>query len=286
MLRTTFLMALMTVILVFLGDYIGGANGMMFMLVFSIVSNFVMYWNSDKIVIAQYGATPVDAATEPVLYGIVQKLAQRGNLPMPKVYIVNSAVPNAFATGRNPEHAAVCVTTGIMNVLSPAEIEGVLGHELSHVKHGDILIGSVAAAMAGVISMVARFGMFFGGGRRDDRRSNPIIGLLVLLLAPMAAMIIQLAISRSREYMADHSGGALCGNPDALADALEKLEGINKQRTLPQATQATAHMFIVSPFSAQDAKTMFSTHPSTEDRVKRLREEAQEMRNGQTIKFA
>lgn len=286
MLRTTFLMALMTVILVFLGDYIGGANGMMFMLVFSIVSNFVMYWNSDKIVIAQYGATPVDAATEPVLYGIVQKLAQRGNLPMPKVYIVNSAVPNAFATGRNPEHAAVCVTTGIMNVLSPAEIEGVLGHELSHVKHGDILIGSVAAAMAGVISMVARFGMFFGGGRRDDRRSNPIIGLLVLLLAPMAAMIIQLAISRFREYMADHSGGALCGNPDALADALEKLEGINKQRTLPQATQATAHMFIVSPFSAQDAKTMFSTHPSTEDRVKRLREEAQEMRNGQTIKFA
>ncbi len=286
MLRTTFLMALMTVILVFLGDYIGGANGMMFMLVFSIVSNFVMYWNSDKIVIAQYGATPVDAATEPVLYGIVQKLAQRGNLPMPKVYIVNSAVPNAFATGRNPEHAAVCVTTGIMNVLSPAEIEGVLGHELSHVKHGDILIGSVAAAMAGVISMVARFGMFFGGGRRDDRRSNPIIGLLVLLLAPMAAMIIQLAISRSREYMADHSGGALCGNPDALADALEKLEGINKQRTLPQATQATAHMFIVSPFSAQDAKTMFSTHPSTEDRVKRLREEAQEMRNGQIIKFA
>lgn len=286
MLRTTFLMALMTIILVYMGDYFGGASGMTFMLVFSLISNFVMYWNSDKIVIAQYRATKVDVNTEPVLYGIVQKLAQRGNLPMPQVYIVNSAVPNAFATGRNPEHAAVCVTTGIMNILTPSEIEGVLGHELSHVKHGDILIGSVAAAMAGVISMVARFGMFFGGGRRDDRNSSPIMGLLVLILAPLAAMIIQLAISRSREYMADHSGGALCGNTDALADALEKLEGINRQRTLPGASQATAHMFIVSPFSAQDAKAMFSTHPSTAERVKRLRQEAQDMRNGEVIQFA
>ena len=286
MLRTTFLMALMTIILVYMGDYLGGANGMMFMLVFSLVSNFVMYWNSDKIVIAQYGAKQVDSTSEPVLYGIVEKLAARGHLPMPKVYLVNSSVPNAFATGRNPEHAAVCVTTGIMNVLTPAEIEGVLGHELSHVKHGDILIGSVAAAMAGVISLVARFGLFFGGGRRDDRNSNPLMGLLVLFLAPVAAMIIQLAISRSREYMADKAGGALCGNPDALADALEKLDGINRQRSLPQATEATAHMFIISPFSAKDAKAMFSTHPSTEERVKRLREEAQAMRNGQVIAFA
>ena len=232
---------------------------------------------------AQYKAVEVDASSAPVLYGIVQKLAERGKLPMPRVYIVNSALPNAFATGRNPEHAAVCVTSGLMNALSPDEIAGVLGHELSHVKHGDILIGSIAASMAGVIGMVTRFGMFFGGDRRNR---NGLVTLVVLLLAPLAAMIIQLAISRSREYMADHSGGALCGNPDALADALEKIESVSTQRSLPNATESTAHMFIISPFSAQDAKAMFSTHPPTEERIKRLREEAEQMRQGQVIEFA
>jgi len=278
-------MTLLTILLVLMGDYIGGANGMLVMLVISLGMNFFMYWNSDKLVISQYKAVEVDKNSAPVIYGIVQKLAQRGNLPMPRVYVINSAVPNAFATGRNPEHAAVCVTSGLTNILTPEEIEGVLGHELSHVKHGDILIGSVAAAMAGVITTVARWGAFMGGGRRDDDRRNPFVGLVVMLLAPLAAMIIQMAISRSREYMADYSGGALCGNPDLLADALVKIDNIAKQRTLPNATPNTAHMFIVSPFSAQDMKTLFSTHPSTEERVKRLRAEAEEMRTTNAIKF-
>jgi len=286
MLRTTILMTFLTLLMVFIGDYFGGEQGMLIMLLFSLVSNFFMYWNSDKMVIAQYQATQVDANSQPVLYGIVQKLAERGHLPMPRVYIINSALPNAFATGRNPEHAAVCVTSGLMNTLTPEEIAGVLGHELSHVKHDDILIGTIAASMAGVISIMTRFGMFFGGGRRDDDNRNPIAGLLVLILAPLAAMIIQLAISRTREYKADFSGGALCGNPDALADALAKIESFSTQRTMPNATESTAHMFIISPFSAQDAKALFSTHPPTEERIKRLRQEAQEMRQGQKIEFA
>jgi heat shock protein HtpX len=286
MIRTTILMTVLTLLMVFIGDYFGGESGMLVMLIISFVSNFFMYWNSDKMVIAQYQATPVDANSHPEIYDIVAQLAAKGNLPMPKVYVINSAVPNAFATGRNPEHAAVCVTTGLMNTLSPKEISGVLGHELSHVKHGDILLGSVVASMAGVISMLARFAMFFGGGRRDDNNRNPLVGLLMLILAPMAAMLIQLAISRSREYMADHSGGALCGDPDALADALTKIEAIASQRTLPNATENTAHMFIISPFSAQDAKALFSTHPPTAERIKRLREEAQEIRQGEKIDFA
>lgn len=283
MLRLTFLMTLLTLIMVFLGDYFAGSTGMMFMLALSLGSNFFMYWQSDKIVISQYKAIEVDANSAPVLYGIVAKLAERGNLPMPKVYVINSAVPNAFATGRNEQHAAVCVTSGLMNTLTPDEISGVLGHELSHVKHGDILIGTIAASMAGVISMLARSAMFFGGG--DRRNRNPLVSLLVLLLAPMAATLIQLAISRSREYKADYSGGAICGNPDLLADALAKIDNIATQRTLPNATENTAHMFIVSPFSAQDAKAMFSTHPSTEERIRRLREEAEQMRRGEKIEF-
>lgn len=284
MLRLTFLMTLLTIIMVLLGDYLGGSNGMLIMLVFSALSNFFMYWNSAKMVIAQYKAVEVDATSAPVLYGIVEKLAKNGNLPMPKVYVINSAVPNAFATGRNESHAAVCVTSGIMNTLTPDELSGVLGHELSHVKHGDILIGSIAATMAGVISLLARSAMFFGGG--DRRNRNPLISLLVLLVAPMAATIIQLAISRSREYKADYAGGALCGNPDLLADALAKIDNIATQRTLPNASESTAHMFIVSPFSAQDAKAMFSTHPSTEERIRRLRAEAEQMRQGEKIEFA
>ena len=285
MLRTTMLMTLLTVILVLLGDYFGGYNGMMMMLVISLGMNFFSYWNSDKLVLAQYNATPVDENSAPVIYGIVKKLATKGNLPMPKVYVINSAVPNAFATGRNPEHAAVAITSGLAKTLTPEEIEGVLGHELSHVKHGDILIGSVAAAMAGVITTIARWGAFFGGGDNRNERNNPIVSLAIMLIAPLAAALIQMAISRSREYMADHSGGALCGNPDALADALEKIEGISSQRTLPNASQNTAHLFIVCPFSTKDMKSMFSTHPPTEERVKRLREEAEMIRNNGPIQF-
>jgi len=285
MLRTTFLMTALTLILVGLGDYFGGVNGMTFMLVISMAMNFYSYWNSDKLVLAQYNATQIEEKDAPEIYSIVRKLAERGGLPMPKVYVINSAVPNAFATGRNPEHAAVAITSGLANILTPEEIAGVLGHELSHVKHGDILIGSVAAAMAGVITTVARWGMFFGGGRRDDENRNPIVGLVIMLLAPVAAMLIQMAVSRSREYLADRSGGALCGNPDALADALLKIEGIASQRTLTNATPNTAHMFIICPFSTKDMKSLFSTHPTTEERVKLLRAEAEELRKKGHIDF-
>ena len=278
MLKTTLLMGLMTALLLVIGDYIGGSSGMPVMLAFSLISNVLLYWYSDKLVIAQYGARPVDAGSAPQLYGIVQSLARRAQLPMPRVYVVDTALPNAFATGRNPEHAAVCVTTGLMEMLTPREVAGVLGHEMSHVKHNDILISTIAAGMAGIISVMARFAFWFGGDR-DDRRNNPLAGILMLVLTPLAAAVIQLAISRTREYMADFTGGQLSGDPDALADALEKIEGYARTRTMPRATEATAHMFIISPFSAKDAQAIFSTHPPTEKRIERLRQEAQEMRS-------
>lgn len=278
MLKTTLLMGLMTALLLVIGDYIGGSSGMTVMLAFSLISNVLLYWYSDKLVIAQYGARPVDAGSAPQLYGIVQSLARRAQLPMPRVYVVDTALPNAFATGRNPEHAAVCVTTGLMEMLTPREVAGVLGHEMSHVKHNDILISTIAAGMAGIISVMARFAFWFGGDR-DDRRNNPLAGILMLVLTPLAAAVIQLAISRTREYMADFTGGQLSGDPDALADALEKIEGYARTRTMSRATEATAHMFIISPFSAKDAQAIFSTHPPTEKRIERLRQEAQEMRS-------
>lgn len=278
MMKTTLLMGLMTGLLLLIGDYIGGSSGMTVMLAFSLISNVLLYWYSDKLVIAQYDARPVDAGSAPQLYGIVQNLARRAQLPMPRVYVVDTALPNAFATGRNPEHAAVCVTTGLMEMLTPREVAGVLGHEMSHVKHNDILISTIAAGMAGIISVMARFAFWFGGDR-DDRRNNPLAGILMLVLTPLAAAVIQLAISRTREYMADFTGGQLSGDPDALADALEKIEGYARTRTMPRATEATAHMFIISPFSAKDAQAIFSTHPPTEKRIERLRQEAQEMRS-------
>lgn len=278
MLKTTLLMGLMTALLLVIGDYSGGSSGMTVMLAFSLISNVLLYWYSDKLVIAQYDARPVDAGSAPQLYGIVQNLARRAQLPMPRVYVVDTALPNAFATGRNPEHAAVCVTTGLMEMLTPREVAGVLGHEMSHVKHNDILISTIAAGMAGIISVMARFAFWFGGDR-DDRRNNPLAGILMLVLTPLAAAVIQLAISRTREYMADFTGGQLSGDPDALADALEKIEGYARTRTMPRATEATAHMFIISPFSAKDAQAIFSTHPPTEKRIERLRQEAQEMRS-------
>ena len=219
--KTAMLMALMTMLLMAIGDYFGGLQGMTIMLVFGVVMNFFTYWNSDKMVLAHYRAQEVNARTAPRLYAIVKRLADRAKLPMPKVYVIDSPVPNAFATGRNPEHAAVAVNTALADLLDEEELAGVLAHELSHVKHRDILISTVAASMAGAISTIAQWGMFLGGGRDENGESrNPFATILVMLLAPLAAALIQMAVSRSREYMADKSGGELCGNPNALADAL------------------------------------------------------------------
>ena len=276
--KTAFLMTLLTVLLVLVGDYIGGGQGMVFMLVLSVAMNFFTYWYSDKMVLAQYRARAVDESSAPALYGIVKRLAARAGLPVPKVYIIDDPVPNAFATGRNPEHAAVAMTTGLMNYLSPKEIEGVLGHEMTHVRNHDILIGSVAATMAGLITTITRFAFWFGGGRDSEDR-NPVAAILLLVLAPIAAAIIQLAVSRSREYKADEGGGRLCGNPDYLADALEKISGVSTRRSMAQATEATAHMFIACPFSKRDMSTLFSTHPAMSERIRLLRKQAEEMRS-------
>ena len=277
--KTAFLMALMTMLLMAIGDYFGGLQGMTIMLVFGVAMNFFTYWNSDKMVLAHYGAQEVNARTAPRLYGIVKRLADRAKLPMPKVYIIDSPVPNAFATGRNPEHAAVAVNTALADLLDEDELAGVLAHELSHVKHRDILISTVAASMAGAISTIAQWGMFLGGGRDENGESrNPFATILVMILAPMAAALIQMAVSRSREYMADKSGGELCVNPNALADALLKIEAFARRRVMPGATEATAHMFIINPFSGVNMRQLFSTHPPTEERVRLLREQARAMR--------
>ena len=277
--KTAMLMALMTMLLMAIGDYFGGLQGMTIMLFFGVAMNFFTYWNSDKMVLAHYNAQEVDARTAPRLYAIVKRLADRAKLPMPKVYIIDSPVPNAFATGRNPEHAAVAVNTALADLLDEDELAGVLAHELSHVKHRDILISTVAASMAGAISTIAQWGMFLGGGRDENGESrNPFATILVMILAPLAAALIQMAVSRSREYMADKSGGELCGDPNALADALLKIEAFARRRVMPGATEATAHMFIINPFSGVNMRQLFSNHPPTEERVRLLREQARAMR--------
>ena len=277
--KTAMLMALMTMLLMAIGDYFGGLQGMTIMLFFGVAMNFFTYWNSDKMVLAHYNAQEVDARTAPRLYAIVKRLADRAKLPMPKVYIIDSPVPNAFATGRNPEHAAVAVNTALADLLDEDELAGVLAHELSHVKHRDILISTVAASMAGAISTIAQWGMFLGGGRDENGESrNPFATILVMILAHLAAALIQMAVSRSREYMADKSGGELCGDPNALADALLKIEAFARRRVMPGATEATAHMFIINPFSGVNMRQLFSTHPPTEERVRLLREQARAMR--------
>ena len=277
--KTAMLMALMTMLLMAIGDYFGGLQGMTIMLFFGVAMNFFTYWNSDKMVLAHYNAQEVDARTAPRLYAIVKRLADRAKLLMPKVYIIDSPVPNAFATGRNPEHAAVAVNTALADLLDEDELAGVLAHELSHVKHRDILISTVAASMAGAISTIAQWGMFLGGGRDENGESrNPFATILVMILAPLAAALIQMAVSRSREYMADKSGGELCGDPNALADALLKIEAFARRRVMPGATEATAHMFIINPFSGVNMRQLFSTHPPTEERVRLLREQARAMR--------
>ena len=272
--KTTMLLASMIAMLVLLGNAFGGARGMMFMFILSAGMSFASYWYSDKIVLAQYNAQEVTAQSNPKLYGMVEKLAQNGKLPMPKIYIIPSDVPNAFATGRNPEHAAVAVTAGIQRLLTDDELAGVLGHELTHVKNRDTLISTIAAIIGGAISTIAQFGMFFGG-RSDDRdnNANPLLLIGMVILAPLAAAIIQMSISRTREYLADEGGAMLSKNPLGLAFALAKIEEYSKYGTLPNANNATAHMFIINPMMGIGASlsNLFSTHPSTQDRIARLK---------------
>ena len=277
--KTTILMALMMGIMVAVGNLIGGSTGAFIMLIISLGMNFFSYWYSDKIVLSMYHAREISESESPQLYNLVAKLAQKAELPMPRVYVIESNLPNAFATGRNPDHAAVAVTTGIMRTLDYNELSGVLGHELAHVKHRDILISTIAAAMAGVISMIGNI-VQWGAilGTRDEDDNGGLIGTLAaIIIAPLAASIIQMAISRSREYDADKTGGEICGNPLYLASALEKIESYTLNAPpLTNASEATAHMFIINPFdgTAKFLKGLFSTHPDTADRIARLRQQA------------
>ncbi len=269
--KTALLLAAMSALLLLIGEALGGTNGLMIAFVFAVLMNFGSYWFSDKIVLAMYRAKPV-GPDHPV-YRLVARLAGRAGLPMPRVYVIPNPSPNAFATGRNPSHAAVAVTEGIMRILDERELEGVLAHELAHVKHRDILIGSVAATIAATIMMVARMAQFaaiFGGGRNDERGGgNPIALLATIIVAPLAAMLIQAAISRSREYAADQGGASIAGNPYGLADALRKIEAASTRVPL-EANAATAHMFIVKPFLGGGLLSLFSTHPPTEQRIRAL----------------
>ena len=280
MFKTTILLATLTGLLILVGRAIGGPGGMIIAFLFAVVLNFGSYWYSDKIVLKMYRAKEVTPAESPNLHRIVDGLALKAGMPKPKVYVVESGMPNAFATGRNPQHAAVAVTTGILNLLSYEEIEGVLAHELAHVKNRDTLISAVAATIAGVITMLAsmaRWAAIFGGfGGRDDNDGGGIIGFIVMaVLAPIAATLIQLAISRSREFAADAEGARICKKPWALADALEKLEYGNShfQPSIRdvQTKETTAHMFIVNPLKGGAIQSLFRTHPVTDERVKRLR---------------
>lgn len=272
-LKTTFLMAFLTVILVLAGSALGGQNGMVMAFLFALVMNGITYWYSDRIVLRMYGAKEIGPEEAPRLYRVVQDLTLRAHMPMPKLYLIPQKTPNAFATGRDEKHAAVAVTEGILDILSESELRGVLAHELSHVKNRDILIGTIAATMAGAISMlayIAQWGLIFGGRGSDHREGgNPIVALAMIILAPLAAMLVQLAISRSREFGADATGAAISADPLSLANALRKLQrGVEK---IPmEANPATAHMFIVNPLTGGGLMTLFSTHPPLEERISRL----------------
>jgi heat shock protein HtpX len=266
--KTAILLALLSGLLLVIGEVAGGAEGLMVAFGFAVLMNFGSYWFSDKIVLRMYNAAQV--GPEHPLYQVTARLAQRASLPMPKVYVIPDASPNAFATGRNPSHAAVAATQGIIQALSEPELEGVIAHELAHVKNRDILISSVAATVAAAIMMFARFAMFFGGGRDDrDEGSNPIVLLAMMILAPIAAMMIQFAISRSREFSADATGAEIAGNPYGLANALQKIDAISRRVPL-HANPATAHMFIMKPFAGGAFTKLFSTHPPTAERVAAL----------------
>jgi heat shock protein HtpX len=271
--KTAFLLTLLTLLLMFIGRFFGGQNGMLLALAFAAVMNFVSYFYSDKIALKMYRAQPVTREELPRAYAAVERLTQKIGIPMPKIYVIPNDSPNAFATGRNPQHASLAVTQGILNLLTDEELEGVLAHELGHVNNRDILISSVAATVAGAITMLAgmgRFAMIFGGmGNRDDRRGGGIGALLMLILAPIAASLIQLAVSRSREYQADATGAHFTGNPYALASALSKLDTYSRRLPL-QATPSTAHLFIVQPFLGMNFGSLFSTHPPIAKRIERL----------------
>jgi heat shock protein HtpX len=283
--RTTMLLAALTALVVWIGHMFGGPNGAVMALIIAGAMNFFSYWFSDKIVLKMYGGQQITANDDPELYGLVQELAGRGGLPMPKVYIIPDESPNAFATGRNPEHAAVAVTQGIRRILTKRELAGVLGHELSHVKNRDILIGSIAATLAGAISYLAQMAQWaaiFGGGSRDrEEGGSNMFGLLfMMIVAPIAAMLIQMAVSRSREYMADAGGAKISGDPLALASALRKLHmGVQNipMEASPATQNATAHMFIVSPLSGGSFASLFSTHPAMEERIRRLEAMAKDL---------
>lgn len=268
-LKTIALMVMLTIMLVSIGGLIGGKSGMTFALIMAFGMNFISYWFSDKIVLKMYGAREISEAEAPDLYGSVRRLAYRAQLPMPKVCIMDEDQPNAFATGRNPEHGTVAVTTGIMRLLSRDELEGVIAHELAHIKNRDILVSTIAATIAGAISYLAHMAMFMGGRHDDDEGSNPFAMIVMMIVGPIAAMLVQMAISRTREYGADAGGAAICGNPSHLANALRKLE-MASQRIPMDANPATSHMFIVSPLTGGGVLKLFSTHPPMEERIARL----------------
>ncbi len=275
--KTVFLMVALTLLFMFIGGVYGGSNGMLIALVITGMINFVSYFYSDKMVLAHYNAVQVTQKEAPGLYQIVKNLSQKAKIPMPKIYIIPDKIPNAFATGRNPSHAAVAVTEGILDLLNENEIEGVLGHELSHVKHYDILTGTIVATIAGAIAWIAnimQWGAIFGEYRDDEQDSNPIIMILLAIILPIAATIIQMSISRSREYAADAGSAKITGHPQWLQSGLRKLENYNEQGLVQGATETTSHMFIINPFTGKNISfaSLFSTHPSTEDRIRRLEE--------------
>jgi heat shock protein HtpX len=270
--KTMFLLVGLTLILVWAGAFFGGRQGMTVALIFALGMNFFVYWFSDKIVLRMYGAKAVSEAGAPELYGILRRLTTKAGMPMPKLYVIDAEQPNAFATGRNPEHAAVAVTKGIMRILSYDELMGVIGHELAHIKHRDILISTVAAAIAGAVSylaQMAQWAMIFGRHGDDREGGNPLAALAIMIVAPIAAMIVQLAISRSREYEADMGGARLAGNPRLLASALRKLHTASVKIPM-NSNPATSHMFIVNPLSGRGISRLFSTHPPVEERIRRL----------------
>ena len=280
LMKTAILMAAITALFMALGSLLGGQQGMMLALIVALGMNFFSYWYSDTMVLKMYNAQEVDETSAPQFHRMVRELAQRAALPMPRVYLINEDAPNAFATGRNPEHAAVAATTGILQVLSERELRGVMAHELAHVKHRDILISTVSATMAGAISMFANFALVFGGRNNEGRPANPIVGILVMLLAPLAASLIQMAISRAREFEADRGGAEISGDPQALASALQKIQRYAQGMPMQAAERhpETAQMMIMNPLSAGGMRGLFSTHPATEERVERLLALAQSMR--------
>lgn len=281
--RTALLLAFLTGLFMAIGYWMGGQTGMVIAFVIALGMNLFSYWNSDKMVLAMHDAREVDEQSAPELYGIVRQLAASAQLPMPRVYIVYSSQPNAFATGRDPQHAAVAATSGLLDTLSREEVAGVLAHELAHVKNRDTLIMTIAASIGGAISMLANFGMFFGGSRDGENRGAGLIGgLLLMIVAPLAAAIIQMAISRTREYEADRIGSEISGQPMWLASALARIEGAAREipNETAEANPSTAHMFIINPLSGQGMDNLFSTHPSTANRIAALEELAREMGRG------